>query len=132
MTLCIFSKVIQGKSKLRTKMVLYSLLTTLTVFNEEYFKTIIISEICILFYRYVDDLATIYHPERKSMLSSIKGFSLTIECLGGEVPFFYLSGKYIGTCIALYIAIIHITIHYRECRYSIENYITFNEIRENS
>ncbi|XP_026813003.1 uncharacterized protein LOC113553710 isoform X2 [Rhopalosiphum maidis] len=41
---------------------------------------------------YLDDLATIYHPERKSILSSIEGFSLTIECLGGEVPFFYLSG----------------------------------------
>uniref|UniRef100_A0A2S2QZL6 Major facilitator superfamily domain-containing protein 6-A n=1 Tax=Sipha flava TaxID=143950 RepID=A0A2S2QZL6_9HEMI len=41
---------------------------------------------------YVDDLATIYHPERKPILSSIKGISLTIECLGGEVPFFYLSG----------------------------------------
>jgi hypothetical protein len=43
---------------------------------------------------YVDDLATIYHPEQKSMLSLIAGFSLTINCLGGEVPFFYLSGKY--------------------------------------
>lgn len=43
--------------------------------------------------RYVDDLATIYHPERKSVLTTIKGLSLTIECLGGEVPFFYLSGK---------------------------------------
>ncbi|XP_050546793.1 uncharacterized protein LOC126908605 [Daktulosphaira vitifoliae] len=41
---------------------------------------------------YVDDLATIYHPERKSVLHTIKGLSLTIECLGGEVPFFYLSG----------------------------------------
>jgi len=47
----------------------------------------------ILFYRYVDDLATIYHTERKSMISSIEGFSLSIECLG-EIPFFYLSGKY--------------------------------------
>lgn len=46
------------------------------------------------FIRYVDDLATIYHPERKSILHSIKGFSISIECLGGEVPFFYLSGKY--------------------------------------
>jgi len=61
----------------------------------------------ILFCRYVDDLATIYHPERKSMLSSIEGFSLTIECLGGEVPFFYLSGKY--TLVKLCIVIIHIT-----------------------
>lgn len=41
----------------------------------------------------MDDLATIYHPERKPMINSIQGFSLTIECLGGEVPFFYLSGK---------------------------------------
>jgi len=70
-------------------MVLYSV-------KNKYFKEIIsaIKFIWILFYRYVDDLATIYHPERKSMLISIEGFSLTIGCLGGEVPFFYLSGKY--------------------------------------
>jgi len=47
-----------------------------------------------LLYRYVDDLATIYHPERMSMLSLIAGLSLTIDSFGGEVPFFYLSGKY--------------------------------------
>ncbi|VVC36478.1 Major facilitator superfamily domain,Major facilitator superfamily associated domain [Cinara cedri] len=45
---------------------------------------------------YVDDLGTIYHPERKSILHSIQGFSLTIECLLGEVPFFYLSGHVIN------------------------------------
>uniref|UniRef100_A0A2H8TQW3 Major facilitator superfamily domain-containing protein 6-A n=1 Tax=Melanaphis sacchari TaxID=742174 RepID=A0A2H8TQW3_9HEMI len=44
---------------------------------------------------YLDDLATNYHPERKSMLSSIEGFSVTIQCFIGEVPFFYLSGHLI-------------------------------------
>lgn len=58
---------------------------------------------CIFVYRYVDDLATVYHPERKSILSSIQGFSLTIECLGGEVPFFYLSGK---TCRLIFGAVL--------------------------
>ncbi|CAH1725097.1 uncharacterized protein LOC114131568 isoform X1 [Aphis gossypii] len=51
--------------------------------------------ICYYFIWYVDDLATIYHPERMSMLSLIAGLSLTIDCFGGEVPFFYLSGHLI-------------------------------------
>lgn len=52
------------------------------------------SYIWFYFIWYVDDLATIYHTERKSMISSIEGFSLSIECLG-EIPFFYLSGHLI-------------------------------------
>ncbi|XP_022182057.1 major facilitator superfamily domain-containing protein 6-B-like isoform X2 [Myzus persicae] len=40
---------------------------------------------------YMEDISNIYHPETKPYIKTIQGFSLTIQCLGGEVPFFFLS-----------------------------------------
>ncbi|VVC36477.1 Major facilitator superfamily domain,Major facilitator superfamily associated domain [Cinara cedri] len=41
---------------------------------------------------YMEDLSNIYHPETKPWIKTIQGFSLTVQCFGGEIPFFYLSG----------------------------------------
>lgn len=46
-----------------------------------------------MYNRYLEDLANVYHPETKEWIKSIQGFTLTIQCFGGEVPFFFLSSK---------------------------------------
>ncbi|KAL5236076.1 hypothetical protein ACI65C_003486 [Semiaphis heraclei] len=43
------------------------------------------------FFWYLEDIAKIYHPEMIPYIKTLEGFSLTIQCLGGEVPFFFLS-----------------------------------------
>ncbi|XP_060874397.1 major facilitator superfamily domain-containing protein 6-like isoform X3 [Metopolophium dirhodum] len=40
---------------------------------------------------YMEDISNIYHPETKPYIKTIQGLSLTIQCFGGEVPFFFLS-----------------------------------------
>ncbi|KAL4092012.1 hypothetical protein QTP88_026595 [Uroleucon formosanum] len=40
---------------------------------------------------YLEDLSNLYHPEMKPYIRTIQGLSLTIQCFGGEVPFFFLS-----------------------------------------
>lgn len=35
-----------------------------------------------------------YHPETKSWIKTLQGLTLTVQCFGGEVPFFLLSSKF--------------------------------------
>lgn len=41
----------------------------------------------------MEDIANIYHPETKPWIKTLQGLSNTIQCWGGEVPFFFLSGN---------------------------------------
>jgi hypothetical protein len=43
------------------------------------------------YFRFLEDLANIYHPETKPWIKTIQGFSSTVQCCGGEIPFFLLS-----------------------------------------
>lgn len=42
----------------------------------------------------MEDLANIYHPETKSTMKTLQGIASTIQCFGGEVPFFLLSSTH--------------------------------------
>lgn len=55
----------------------------------------VIVHVNIIYCRYLEDLSNIYHPETKPYIKTLQGLSLTIRCFGGEVPFFFLSSKYI-------------------------------------
>lgn len=48
--------------------------------------------------RYLEELADIYHPEMKPYIKTIQGLALSIQCFGGEFPFFFLSGNYKNNC----------------------------------
>lgn len=41
---------------------------------------------------YLEDLSTFYHPETKSWIKTLQGLAILIQCFGGEVPSFFLSG----------------------------------------
>ncbi|XP_022182058.1 major facilitator superfamily domain-containing protein 6-like isoform X1 [Myzus persicae] len=41
---------------------------------------------------YIEDLAHNYHPERLPWIKTIQGFSVTVECCLGEIPFYVMSG----------------------------------------
>ncbi|CAI6371832.1 unnamed protein product [Macrosiphum euphorbiae] len=41
---------------------------------------------------YLEDLSTFYHPETKSWMKTLQGLAILIQCFGGEVPSFFLSG----------------------------------------
>ncbi|XP_022177883.1 major facilitator superfamily domain-containing protein 6-like [Myzus persicae] len=50
-------------------------------------------------YMYMEEIADIYHPETKPYIKTIQGVALSIQCFGGEFPFFFLSSyviKHIG------------------------------------
>ncbi|XP_050057858.1 major facilitator superfamily domain-containing protein 6-A-like isoform X2 [Aphis gossypii] len=40
---------------------------------------------------YMEDLSRMYHPETISYIKTLEGLTQTIQCFGGEVPFFFLS-----------------------------------------
>ncbi|XP_022182048.1 major facilitator superfamily domain-containing protein 6-A-like isoform X2 [Myzus persicae] len=40
---------------------------------------------------YLEDLSKMYHPETIPNIKSLEGLTQTIQCVGGEVPFFFLS-----------------------------------------
>lgn len=40
---------------------------------------------------YLEDLSRLYHPETISYIKTLEGLTQTIQCFGGEVPFFFLS-----------------------------------------
>ncbi|XP_060874398.1 major facilitator superfamily domain-containing protein 6-B-like [Metopolophium dirhodum] len=40
---------------------------------------------------YLEDLSKIYHPETIPYIKTLEGLTQTIQCFGGEVPFFFLS-----------------------------------------
>ncbi|XP_022179023.1 major facilitator superfamily domain-containing protein 6-like isoform X2 [Myzus persicae] len=41
---------------------------------------------------YLEDLSMLYHPETKSWIKTLQGLAILIQCFGGEVPSFFLSG----------------------------------------
>jgi len=49
--------------------------------------------------RYLEDLSTFYHPETKYWMKTLQGLAILIQCFGGEVPSFFLSGKTISGLI---------------------------------
>ncbi|VVC33508.1 Hypothetical protein CINCED_3A015748 [Cinara cedri] len=49
------------------------------------------SFIMYFYFWYLEDLSNIYHPETKPWIKTIQGLTLTIQCFGGNFPFFYLS-----------------------------------------
>ncbi|XP_026813025.1 major facilitator superfamily domain-containing protein 6-A-like [Rhopalosiphum maidis] len=51
----------------------------------------LLSIVWYFLFLYLEDLSNIYHPEMKPYIKTLQGLSLTIQCFGGEVPFFFLS-----------------------------------------
>jgi len=49
----------------------------------------------VIINRYLEDLSTFYHPETKSWIKTLQGLAILIQCFGGEVPSFFLSGTVI-------------------------------------
>lgn len=43
--------------------------------------------------RYLEELTNNYHPEIKPWIKTLQGLALIIQCIGGEVPSFFLSSK---------------------------------------
>lgn len=43
----------------------------------------------------MEEISNIYCPDTKPYIKTLQGLSLTIQCVGGEFPFFFLSSNYI-------------------------------------
>lgn len=45
-----------------------------------------------MFYRYLEDIASIYECNTQGWIKTLQGLVMGVQCFGGEVPFFFLSG----------------------------------------
>eukprot|EP00102_Acyrthosiphon_pisum_P005260 XP_001949714.2 PREDICTED: major facilitator superfamily domain-containing protein 6-like [Acyrthosiphon pisum] len=71
--------------KVLTKISVLSFLLWVVIYG------MLLSFVWYFVFLYLEDLSNLYHPEMKTYIKTIQGLSLTIQCFGGEVPFFFLS-----------------------------------------
>ncbi|CAH1726834.1 unnamed protein product [Aphis gossypii] len=79
-------KVSSDVKKLLTEVRILAFLVWIVLFG------FFISFIWNFLFWYLEDLSTFYHPETKSWIKTLQGLAILIQCFGGEVPSFFLSG----------------------------------------
>lgn len=63
----------------------------------------------------IDDKAKAYSPDSEAWVTTLQGLAMSIQCLAGELPFFFLSGwilKRIGHVLAMTLILAVIGVRY--------------------